>query len=182
MGGQIDFDSTEGIGSEFRVTLEFPVVAGAEVLTAAQILTLLQGVAETPRSSAESQTLPLAGRHLLVAEDIEVNQMIIQHMLESLGATITLVDNGRAAVERIQRGEVFDLILMDIQMPEMDGYAATREIRKLPNGKAIPIIAMTANAMATDIQTCHDAGMNAHIGKPIDPEDLLKKVLGQGRV
>lgn len=124
----------------------------------------------------------LEGLSLLVAEDNEINAEILSELLDVEGATCEIVENGQLAVERFERaleGE-FDAILMDVQMPVMNGYEASRAIRKLKRGDAreIPIVAMTANAFAEDVKDALDAGMNVHISKPIDMA-LLKKTLNQ---
>ena len=128
----------------------------------------------------EDEDNGLQGLHFLAAEDNEINAEILAELLEVEGATCEVVENGRLAVERFAnaaKGE-FDAILMDVQMPVMNGYDATRAIRELNQGKGarIPIIAMTANAFAEDEKAALDAGMNAHVAKPLDVE-LLKKVI-----
>ncbi len=124
----------------------------------------------------------LKGCHLLVAEDNEINAEILEELLDIEEITCEIVENGRLAVERFNSSAVgeFEAILMDVQMPEMNGYDATRAIRSLEREDAgnIPIIAMTANAFAEDVKDALDAGMDAHIAKPIDME-LLKKTLHQ---
>ncbi len=126
-----------------------------------------------------------AGIHLkgtvLVAEDHPINAQITKRIMENAGMTVELAENGRLAVQRFLVSEpgTFSLILMDIQMPVMDGYQATREIRRLPrpDAKTVPIIAMTANAFAEDVKRCIEAGMNAHVPKPIDSELLFRTIL-----
>ncbi|MBF0261145.1 MAG: response regulator [Magnetococcales bacterium] len=114
----------------------------------------------------------IAGAHLLLAEDNELNQQVARELLARVGVTVSVVENGRLAVERATRDH-FDGILMDLQMPEMDGLDATRAIRREGSWAArMPIIAMTANAMVQDQEACLAAGMNDHIAKPIDPEIL----------
>jgi len=109
---------------------------------------------------------------ILVAEDNKVNQALARRLLEKQGHTVTMVGNGMLAVEAWERSE-FDLILMDIQMPEMDGYEAARAIRKREaGGSRIPIVALTAHAMASDHESCLAAGMDAFVSKPIDLADL----------
>ena len=111
----------------------------------------------------------LQGMHFLAAEDNEINAEILSELLDIEGATCEIVENGRLAVERFQcadKGE-FDAILMDVQMPVMNGYEATRAIRALPRER-IPILAMTANAFAEDEKAALDAGMDAHVPKPLD--------------
>ncbi|MFA7169015.1 MAG: response regulator, partial [Sphaerochaetaceae bacterium] len=118
---------------------------------------------------------------VLVAEDHPINAQITKRIMENAGMTVELAENGRLAVQRFLVSEpgTFSLILMDIQMPVMDGYQATREIRRLPrpDAKTVPIIAMTANAFAEDVKRCIEAGMNAHVPKPIDSELLFRTIL-----
>ena len=124
----------------------------------------------------------LKGMHFLAAEDNEINAEILAEILEMEGAVCKIVENGRLAVELFKnsaKGE-FDAILMDVQMPVMNGYEAARAIRALEREDAgsIPIIAMTANAFAEDEKDALDAGMDVHVPKPIDME-LLKKAIRQ---
>ena len=139
------------------------------------------------------------GRHILLAEDVEINREIVQTLLEPTGLTIDCAENGREAVRMFtEASDKYDMILMDVQMPEMDGYEATRRIRKIEaekreslgasitagntrsyNGNLlsqIPIIAMTANVFREDIEKCIDAGMNDHIGKPLNFDDVVDKL------
>jgi CheY-like chemotaxis protein len=119
----------------------------------------------------------------LVAEDIEINTEIIVALLEPTGLQITCVETGQQAVQAFENSpNAFNLILMDVQMPEMDGYTATRKIRSLDfsNAKDIPIVAMTANVLPEDVQHCIDAGMDNHLGKPLNIDTVfavLKKYL-----
>ncbi len=117
-----------------------------------------------------------AGKRILLAEDEPINQMIAQEMLEMVGLEVTIVGNGREAVAALATAD-FDLLLTDMQMPEMDGLQATRAIRALPQGNALPIIAMTANVFAEDRNNCLAAGMNDFLGKPVDPEALFAILL-----
>ena len=128
------------------------------------------------------ETVSLAGLHFLAAEDNEINAEILTEILKAEGADCEIVENGRLALERFQsatEGE-FDAILMDVQMPVMNGYDATRAIRALERRDAaqIPVIAMTANAFAEDEKEALAAGMNVHLAKPINIE-LLKEVIVQ---
>ncbi|HIJ83506.1 MAG TPA: response regulator, partial [Magnetococcales bacterium] len=109
--------------------------------------------------------------HVLLAEDHPINQQVAREMLKNMGLEVFVVGNGQAAVEAV-RHENFDLVLMDIQMPVMDGYDATRNIRSDPKNKNMPIIAMTAHALAGDRERCLDAGMDDYVTKPIEPELL----------
>ncbi|MGE5492525.1 MAG: response regulator, partial [Actinomycetota bacterium] len=123
---------------------------------------------------------PLAGLRLLVAEDNAINRQVASEMLTQAGAQVTLAYDGAEAVRRFQaQGHAFDAVLMDIQMPEMDGYAATAALRALPEGKRIPIIAMTANAMASDRERCLEAGMDDHVAKPLSPDILVRTLLAR---
>lgn len=161
MGGQIEVTSVQGQGSRFTVTVpcSLPEEAPEE--------------AAWPRDAA---SFSLQGRKLLLAEDNLLNQEIALELLGMEGAQVTAVENGRNAVEAFAQNPpgTFEAILMDIQMPEMDGYAATRAIRQLdrPDAAVIPIFAMTANAFEDDIAAARAAGMNGHIAKPIDIERI----------
>jgi CheY-like chemotaxis protein len=116
------------------------------------------------------------GYHLLLAEDVEINREIIQTVLEPTLLTFDCAENGIEALRMFREApEKYDMIFMDVQMPEMDGYEATRKIRALdiPKAKQIPIIAMTANVFREDIDRCFEAGMNGHVGKPLDFDEVL---------
>jgi|GEM_PF-2743406 len=157
MGGSVTVASEYGKGSRFSFILPLGL-AGIEDL---------EGVTVTK----DEQPPALGGKKLLLAEDNLINQEIALSLLEKTGATVKVVDNGQEALVAVQK-EQFDLILMDIQMPVMDGLTATRAIRELSVGKTVPIIAMTANAMEGDKEKTRDAGMNGHVAKPIDIADL----------
>jgi two-component system sensor histidine kinase/response regulator len=113
----------------------------------------------------------IAGAHVLVVEDNDLNQVVATEMLHEAGLVVDLAPDGAVALDKVQQ-HPYDLVLMDMQMPVMDGVTATREIRRLPDRQDLPIIAMTANAMAADRERCLAAGMNDHLAKPIDPEAL----------
>ena len=169
MGGQIQVESQQGKGSRFTVTL--PCALPQE-----------DPAREEPQAQAE---IDLTGRHLLLAEDNLLNQEIATELLEMEGARVTAVENGRKTVTTFAQNPpgTFDAILMDIQMPELDGYGATREIRRMdrPDASTIPIVAMTANAFEDDVAASRAAGMNGHIAKPIDMNKVkaaLAAVLG----
>jgi two-component system sensor histidine kinase/response regulator len=118
----------------------------------------------------------LQGRRVLLVEDNEVNQQVARELLEDIGLVVETADNGKAALAKVGAGG-WDLVFMDMQMPVMDGLAATREIRRMPHLKSLPVVAMTANAMESDRCLCLEAGMNDHLVKPIDPEDLASLAL-----
>ena len=124
----------------------------------------------------EEDVPPLAGRQFLVAEDIELNAEILSEILAMQDAACKVVENGQLAVEEFARSKQgrYDAILMDVQMPVMNGYDATRKIRSLnrQDAQQIPIIAMTANAFTEDVKEALEAGMNAHVAKPVDPQQL----------
>lgn len=126
----------------------------------------------------------LAGKHVLVVEDIDINQMVLVKLLGTMGADCDVVENGKEAVDKFLNAPAdrYDVILMDIQMPVMNGYEATRAIRasESPAAKKIPIIAMSANAFVDDVRNALDAGMDAHVSKPIVLDDFrntLREVL-----
>ncbi len=127
--------------------------------------------------SPNLDTQSLKDKRVLVAEDNEINQQIARELLEGLGLTVEFANNGQQAVTMVSgNGQKYDAVFMDLQMPEMDGYQATRIIRESLNQEQLPIIAMTAHAMQTEIQQCFDTGMNDCVTKPVDP-DQLKSVI-----
>ena len=115
---------------------------------------------------------PLKGLHLLVAEDNPTNQQVAQAILEKAGIVVTIVGDGEAAVEAVGHHD-FDAVLMDIQMPRMNGLEATRRIRELPRGESLPIVAMTAHAMKGDEEKCLEVGMNGYVSKPVNQDRLF---------
>ena len=120
----------------------------------------------------------LAGLRLLVVEDTPLNQQVARELLANEGAEVIVANDGYSGVEMVLGGiQPFDAVLMDIQMPGMDGYVATEKIRQDPRMQALPIIAMTANAMATDKEACRLAGMNDHVAKPIDLDEVVATIL-----
>ena len=127
-----------------------------------------------PIGDEAGECFKLEGKRVLLVEDNEINRQIARELLEQVGVLVTEVENGRQAVEMIADGALqFNAILMDVAMPVMNGYEATRRIRLDPLGQDIPIIAMTANAMLEDREKCREAGMDDHIAKPVDTQELL---------
>ena len=174
MGGGISLESEPGKGSRFEVMLEFKVDEAAE------------HAAKQPASPArlpEKESV-LAGMNFLCAEDNPLNAEILEAMLNMQGAACTICSNGREIVEKFKTAKPgdYDAILMDVMMPEMNGLDAARAIRsgENPLGETIPIIAMTANAFAEDVQKSYDAGMNSHLSKPVDMA-LLEQTLRKFR-
>jgi CheY-like chemotaxis protein len=120
-----------------------------------------------------------AGRRILLAEDVEINREIVQTLLEPTQLEIDCAENGVEAVRMFSEAPArYDMIFMDIQMPEMDGYEAAQQIRSLDNPKAktVPIIAMTANVFKEDIEKCLASGMNNHVGKPLDFQEVINRL------
>ena len=128
-----------------------------------------------PSGRAQSEErAPVAGARVLVAEDNKINQQVAREILERFGLEVEIVANGKQALELVAaNADRFDAVLMDLQMPEIDGYEATRAIRTQVNNQTMPIIAMTAHALQTERQHCLDAGMNDYVSKPVDPDQLL---------
>ena len=166
MGGDISVSSVAGEGSTFSFSVE------------------LQKVNASPNAAYSLENQPdeemidgeFAGVKVLLAEDVEINREIVKTLMAPSGISFQTAVNGKSALEAFKSAsDSFDLIFMDIQMPVMDGYTATRNIRNLnlPNAKTIPIIAMTANVFQDDIDKCLEVGMNAHIGKPLNIHEVV---------
>ncbi len=157
MGGDIGVQSEEGVGSLFWFTVQ---------LTTADAP---QTVKSGPKRAAKAA-------RLLLVEDIEANRLLAQALLATAGHSVTIAKNGIEALAALSRAE-FDLVLMDVEMPEMDGIEATQAIRKLSSHvRNIPIVALTANAMVDEVERCKRAGMNDHLAKPINRDKLLNAV------
>ena len=136
-------------------------------------------VADCTQDNALPDAHPFTGKRILVAEDVAMNREIVSALLEDTGIEIVFAFDGAETIAKFSADpEAYDLILMDIQMPNIDGYEATRRIRALGvhKAEAIPIVAMTANAFREDIERCLDAGMNSHLGKPVDIDLLIEKL------
>jgi PAS domain S-box-containing protein len=174
MGGEIRVESRPAVGSRFEVRL--PYVEAVSPSVAENMAAGLANIAPSSGSPASAEK-PLAGMHILVAEDDYVNRMVLEESLCSDGATVVMVDSGVEAIERLRRDgrAVYDVVLMDVQMPEMDGYEATRRILAL--APDLPVIGQTAHALCEAQEKCFAAGMVAHIAKPIDSQTLVKLLL-----
>ena len=164
MGGQIYFTSKVDEGTTFVITLPFHIVKDMEL--------------EMPESSNEN--VSLKGKRVLLVEDNELNMEIAQFILENENMQVSCAWNGKEAVDifaRSKPGE-YDLILMDIMMPVMDGLEATRQIRAMDrlDAKLIPIVAMSANAFQDDVERSKKAGMNQHISKPLTGESVIREI------
>jgi hypothetical protein len=165
MGGEIEVESLPGYGSEFRFTLglERSPEFGAETPAARQLL------ASVPE---------VRGAKVLVVDDNAVNLMVCQGLLEAFGIRCRCVESAVEALAQLER-EDFDMVLMDVQMPDLDGLEATRLIRSphsTVRNRRIPVIALTANALHRDVELCIEAGMDGHLAKPIVPEALVKQI------
>ena len=170
MEGEIQVESEKGRGTTFFVTVALDRVKEEDAVKALQM------------DSPSGQIIMLKGLHLLIVEDQEMNAEVLTDLLELEDMSSEWAKNGQLGVDVFAQSEEghFDAILMDMRMPVMDGITATREIRKLarPDAATIPIIALTANAFEEDVKQCLQAGMNAHLSKPVDI-DRLKETLGQ---
>jgi len=168
MDGTIWIESELGKGAAFFFTIR---IKGSS-----------ENAAGSPQGNAADEPVQIRtfpGCRLLLAEDVEINREIVLELLKPLQLEIDCATNGAEAVQQFTgHNGNYDLIFMDVQMPEMDGFEATRSIRalSLPNAKEVPIIAMTANVFREDIEKCLEAGMNDHVGKPLDFDDVLKKL------
>ncbi len=166
-------------GLEIKEVLSKPIFL-SDLLNA--ILSSFGKAVSRCKREGETITGHVQGARILLVEDNHINQLVAQKILEKAGSVVTIAQDGREGIEKLilkARSQTpFDVVLMDIQMPVMDGYTASKEIRKLPDFKKLPIIAMTANAFARDRKKALDAGMNDHVAKPINVKELFK-VLGE---
>ncbi len=170
MDGKIGVHSIVGEGSEFYFDTWLQLAPEPE-----------EQAAPEPGQDPALPPPDLQGKTVLVVEDSEINQLIAEDLFTSMGAEVHLASNGLAAFESyVKDHDRYDIIFMDIQMPVMDGYEATRQIRAsgIPGADTIPIIAMTANVFREDVQQAHEAGMNAHVGKPIEVSQVEAAIRG----
>ncbi len=177
MGGEVGVYSTVGRGSRFWIELPLGAVAQpAQPAPPALPPRATRDAEPSAAGEAEQRLRQRRGVRVLLAEDNLVNQEVATALLQAAGVTVDVVDDGAAAVRCVQR-QHYDLVLMDMQMPVLDGLAATRQIRRLPAGAGVPILAMTADAFGESTRACLDAGMNGHVSKPVEPETLYANVL-----
>jgi CheY-like chemotaxis protein len=157
MGGDVVVNSVVGQGSTFKVSL-----------------TLQETDKPADKESQAPEELPNYGLRGLVAEDNKFNQVVVQNMLERIGISVDIAQNGAEALEMLERNE-YDLIFMDVRMPVMNGYEATETIRARRDALAdIPILALTAEATKSDVRKCLDAGMDVHLSKPLRISDVVR--------
>jgi CheY-like chemotaxis protein len=176
MNGHIEVQSEKGKGTTFTVTVTLGTVENAEQIDGDKL------AAQAEAENAEEQAaVDLSGKRILLAEDVDVNAEIMMMLLTQKEMLVDRAENGRIALQMFEDHEpgYYDAILMDMRMPEMDGLEATRRIRTTDreDAETIPIIALTANAFDEDIQRSMQAGLNAHLSKPVEPE-ILYKTLG----
>ncbi|MDP1606125.1 MAG: response regulator [Rhodocyclaceae bacterium] len=164
-------------GVEFDAVLTKPVNASGlfDAIMRVQGGFLIEATAQ-PYSDLFEQAAPIRGAHILLVEDNEINQTVAQDLLERMGFLVSIADNGLQALERLQ-AETFDAVLMDLQMPVMDGLEAASRIRQQPRLAGLPVIAMTAAVLPCDREACAAVGMNDHVAKPIVPQNLLTALL-----
>ena len=173
LGGHIEIESIYGQGSTFTFYIDTGDLTDVELVTPESINASFSQLPR-PQSNQMSSKTALAGLRILLAEDGPDNQRLITYILKKAGADVTLAENGKIAVLKIKEDPVFDIVLMDMQMPELDGYKATKLLRR--RGYKLPIVALTAHAMTGDRQKCLDAGCDDYASKPIDRQALIELI------
>jgi signal transduction histidine kinase/ActR/RegA family two-component response regulator len=167
--GELRVESQLGRGSTFIATLQYDA---PEIVR--EVPAPARRSASTPQAALAPLKAVITSARILVVEDNRVNQKVVTAVLGKRGFSIELANDGREALNKLEHAGSFDLILMDVQMPVLDGLQATRLIRKDPRWKALPIVAMTAHAMTGDKENCLEAGMNGYVSKPVSPDHLLQ--------
>lgn len=170
MGSNLYVESAPATGSIFNFILDLPIVS------AAMLAEIQNGIRARSDAEIHRDLANIAGARVLLVEDNEINQQIAQKLLEDVGLAVTIANNGLIALQILEQ-ESFDLIFMDVQMPEMDGYEATRRIRLHDTNRLLPIVSMTAHAMSGDRDKCIEAGMDDHIAKPIELKELYAALI-----
>jgi CheY-like chemotaxis protein len=165
MDGEVRVDSAPGVGSEFSVTLRFPLAS-------------LEALDRPETGQAQPGTYALPGVRILLVDDSDINLEVTRRILEAEGARVRIACNGQQAVDLLRaEPDAVDVVLMDVQMPVLDGYDATRAIRSVLHLEALPIIALTAGALSSERQRSSEAGMDDYIVKPFDAQQLMRSVL-----
>ena len=175
----LDEVNSQNVGGLFQATLSKPINASTLFDCIAGVLANRASGPKTVavvKNAISQQLAAIAGARILLVEDNDLNQEVACELLQDAGLLVDIAENGQEAIARIGR-QHYDLVLMDMQMPVMDGVTATRLLREDPACQQLPIIAMTANVMRDDIEKCLAAGMNGHVAKPIDPDDLWMALL-----
>jgi len=179
MGGRIGVDSQPGEGSTFWCTVRLPalpvlaanaaapVAPGAAPLASSRAQAAAQAVADSSAEALAELRQRFSGAHILLADDNAINRLLVTELLDMAGIVPEVAETGAEAIEHLQT-KPCDLVLMDIHMPDMDGLTATRRIREMPGLADLPIVAMTASVLQDEREACYAAGMNAHLGKPLD--------------
>ena len=174
MGGTISVKTEKGKGTEFVIKLNFPIVE-------ADLYEKMSGTGKSANKNPAVQN-EFEGKRVLLVDDVEMNREIAMLILKAKGFIVETAENGKEAVQKVEENTAgyYDAIFMDVQMPVMDGYEASKAIRRLPDSKKAetPIIAMTANVFTEDVKKALDCGMNAHISKPVDINQILKTLRG----
>ena len=162
--GKIEANSVLGEGCTYKMFLPYTTLADSKM-----------GITDEKKVISYNF---MVGKNVLVVEDNKINQLVVRKMLAKIGMNVTTADDGLKALDAIQNNGYFDLVLMDIQMPNMDGYRATAEIRKSPDPKIsqMPIIALTASAYLSEKEKAQLFGMDEHVGKPFGPDELMEKI------